>query len=123
MNVVDSSLWLDYLAGRLRNERCARMIESHSDALVPSVCLLEVYKVMRAHWGEDEALKAVVMMRQGRVVDMDAEIAVTAAKLGMEHKLPLADSVIYTTASMNQATLWTRDAHFKGLEGVEYLGD
>jgi predicted nucleic acid-binding protein len=33
----------------------------------------------------------------------------------------MADSVIYATARIHQATLWTQDAHFAGLEGVRYV--
>ena len=32
-----------------------------------------------------------------------------------------ADSLILQTARTYQATLWTQDEHFKGLEGVQYI--
>jgi predicted nucleic acid-binding protein len=60
-------------------------------------------------------------MRQGAVVDLDADIAVEAARLGLRHKLPLANSVILATARARGALLWTQDADFKGLENVEYF--
>jgi len=44
-----------------------------------------------------------------------------AAELSYELKLPLADSIILATARLHQATLWTQDEHFKGLEGVQYI--
>ena len=43
-----------------------------------------------------------------------------AAKLGLTHKLPLADSVMLATAQVFGATLWTQDADFDGLPGVRY---
>jgi len=36
-------------------------------------------------------------------------------------KLPMADSIILATARALDATLWTQDVHFKGLEGVQYI--
>ncbi|HEV2348875.1 MAG TPA: hypothetical protein VG028_03410 [Terriglobia bacterium] len=36
-------------------------------------------------------------------------------------KLSLADSVILATARAYDAVLWTQDAGFKGIDGVEYV--
>jgi predicted nucleic acid-binding protein len=61
------------------------------------------------------------MMRQGDVVDLDATIAMDAARLGVRHSLPLADSVILATAQAHSAEIWTQDADFEGLPGVHYV--
>ena len=74
----------------------------------------EVFKVILREQGEDQALLAVAAMQQGKVVDLDAELAIEAAAIGNEEKLALADSIIYTIAQKNSATLWTQDAHFSG---------
>jgi len=39
----------------------------------------------------------------------------------VEYQLPLADSIIYATARLHNAVLWTQDADFKGLAGVKYF--
>jgi predicted nucleic acid-binding protein len=59
-------------------------------------------------------------MKRGHVVDLGADLAVAAAELSAESRLPLADSVILATARAADATLWTQDSHFEGLAGVEY---
>jgi len=59
-------------------------------------------------------------MRQGEAVGLSADLALSAAKLGIEHRLPLADSVILATARLHQATLWTQDGDFEGLDNVCY---
>ncbi len=59
-------------------------------------------------------------MQQGAVVDLGAALAMNAAWLSVELKLPLADSVILATARQYGAELWTQDADFKGIEGVQY---
>jgi hypothetical protein len=62
--------------------------------VVPSLSLLEVFKwVLREH-GESQALQASAVMQQGQVVALDAALALSAAKLGLKHQLPLADSVM-----------------------------
>ncbi len=69
---------------------------------------------------ESAALHAAAVLQQGTVVDLGAAIAVNAARLSVELKLPLADSVILATARQYGAELWTQDADFKGIEGVQY---
>jgi len=54
-------------------------------------------------------------------VTLSDEIALQAALLSLEHKLPLADSIILATARAQKASLWTQDEHFKNLPGVEYI--
>jgi len=44
-----------------------------------------------------------------------------AASLGIELKLPGADSIIYATARRFRAVAWTQGADFDGLEGVRYF--
>ncbi|WP_338087081.1 PIN domain-containing protein [Leptospirillum ferriphilum] len=49
-------------------------------------------------------------------MDLDADLALRAATLGHEEKLPLADSVILATARKFDAIVWTRDSDFNHLE-------
>jgi predicted nucleic acid-binding protein len=59
-------------------------------------------------------------MHQGMVVPLDATLALKAARISHDLKLPLADSVILATAQTYQAIIWTQDTHFRGLAGVRY---
>lgn len=59
-------------------------------------------------------------MQQGRVVELSAPISLSAARISLDHKMPMADSVILATARAYEATLWTQDADFKGIQGVKY---
>jgi len=121
MNVVDSSGWLEYFAKGPNTTFFKPVIHNTEALLVPTICLYEVYKRIAAQRDEEEALSAVAWMATMRVIDLDQEIAIQAADLSREHKLPMADSIIYATARSLNATLWTQDAHFAGLEGVEYV--
>jgi len=88
---------------------------------VPSITILEVFKRVMLSLGQAEALIAAAQMEQGKVVDLDQLLAVEAARLGIELKLPLADSIVLATARQHRATLWTQDADFKDVAGVRFI--
>lgn len=119
-NVVDSSAWLEYFANGRGAATFAAAIEAVDRLIVPTVCVLEVFKAVLRQRGESDALQAAALMQQGTLVDLDAELALSAATLGLEHKLPLADSIVYATTRRVGGTLWTQDEDFEGLPGVEY---
>jgi predicted nucleic acid-binding protein len=54
-------------------------------------------------------------------VDLTAELAILSARVGIEHRLPLADSIVYATALAHDAVVWTMDKDFEGLDGVRYF--
>ena len=120
MNVVDSSAWLEYFANGSNAGYFAAAIEDVAELVVPSLTLLEVFKRVYQQRGEGPALQAVALMQQGAVVDLTAPLALAAARLGADHKLPLADSVVLATARAFEATLWTQDADFEGLPDVRF---
>ena len=121
MNVVDSSGWLEYFAGSANATHFAKPIEQPNQLIVPSITITEVFKKILQERDEQTALQAIAHMKQGKVIDLDANLAATAAKAGFTLKLPLADSIIYATSQAYDATLWTQDEDFKNLEGVRYL--
>jgi predicted nucleic acid-binding protein len=53
-------------------------------------------------------------------VPLDGKLALAAAKLSVDLKLPLADSVMLATARAHRAAFWTQDADFAGLPDVKY---
>jgi toxin FitB len=121
VNVVDSSAWLEYFAGTPAAAPFASAIEDTRRLVVPVVTIAEVFKRVLQQRDETSAIRAAAVMQQGEVIPVDAALAVAAARFGVKHKLPLADSLIYATALLRDATLWTQDEHFKGLSGVKYF--
>ena len=120
MNVVDSSAWLEYFADGPNAAVFAKPIEATRLLLVPSLCLYEVFKRVSRQRDEDEALRADAVMEQETVVELDRATALEAARLSIQHRLAMADSVILATAQRHRATLWTQDADFDGLRGARY---
>lgn len=121
MNLVDSSCWLEFFAGSPVGELVSEPIENTHQLIVPAIVLYEVFKKLLAEVGEDNAIMALAHMKQGKVVDLDAAIAIQAVKLGFEHKLALADSIIYATAVQHGCLIWTQDKHFEKLDHVRYF--
>lgn len=121
MNVVDSSGWLEYFAEGENVDFFAPAIEDTKKLIVPVICIYEVFKRILQQSGLSEAQQHVSDMHQGDIIDLTASLALSAAKLSAELKLPMADSIILTTARTRNAILWTQDEHFKGLESVQYI--
>lgn len=97
------------------------MINKTTELVVPALSVFEVFKRIYLQRGESEALMAAALMQQGRVVELDVTLALSAAKLSAETKLPMADSIILATARAEGAILWTQDIDFAGMEGVRYF--
>ncbi|HEY8051602.1 MAG TPA: type II toxin-antitoxin system VapC family toxin [Steroidobacteraceae bacterium] len=121
MNVVDSSGWLEYFADGPNATAFAKPIEATRSLVVPTLSLFEVFKRVTQQRSEDEALRAIAVMEQGKVVDLDRATALEAARLSIQHGMATADSVMLATAYRYRATLWTQDSDFDGVEGARYF--
>lgn len=120
MNVVDSSGWLEYLASGPNADFFAPALTDVESLVVPAISVYEVFKRVLQQRDEGDALQAVALMQQGRIVDLDATSAIEAATLSVNLALPMADAIMLSAARANGATLWTQDSHFDGVEGVRY---
>jgi predicted nucleic acid-binding protein len=120
VNVVDSSAWLEYFADTPSGAVFADTIEHPEKLVVPTVTVYEVFRRICQLKDETAALAAAAVMLQGDVVDLNAFLSLDAARLSAETGLSMADSIILATARARNAVLWTQDAHFKDLRGVEY---
>ena len=121
MNVVDSSGWIEYFVNGRNADFFNSPIRDTDNLLVPTICLYEVFKRILLELGEDEALQVTGIMSLGTIVELNRDIAIHAANISLELKLAMADSIILATARDHDATLWTQDAHFKGMDGVKYI--
>ncbi len=120
MNVVDSSGWLEYFADASNASFFAPAIENTNELVVPSISIYEVFKRVLQQREESSALQAIAVMQQGFVVNLDTNLALNAAKISIEYSLPMADSIMLATALSHEATLWTQDGDFSGIDGVKY---
>ena len=115
--VLDSSCWLEHFADGPHAALFAKAIDRADALIVPLITVYEVVKKLARESGDEVAAQALTLMQQGRVVEIDMDLALAATRNG----LPLADSLIYATARAHDAELWTQDSHFDGLPGVRYF--
>ena len=121
MNVVDSSGWLEFFADAPNAGFFAQPLSDPGALIVPTISMYEVFKRVLQQRDEGAAPEAIALMEQGRVVDLDSALSMAAARLSVDLRLPMADSIILATAKVHDAVLWTQDADFEGIEGVRYL--
>jgi predicted nucleic acid-binding protein len=119
--LIDSSGWLDFFTYGPLADTCETYIEGDEPIVVPTVVLYEVYKTLRRESSEEVADEAAFHLSRQRVVPLDGDMALAAAEASLAHGLPFADAVIYATATIHEATVFTSDAHFAALEGVQYI--
>lgn len=111
MNVVDSSGWLEYFADGANAAHFSAAIENTAELIVPVISIFEVFKRVLQQRTEGEALKAVALMQQGHVIELDVPLSLSAANLSCEFKLPMADSIILATArAQSKGSVLTRRA-------------
>ena len=121
MNIVDTSGWLEYIGETDRAKFFIEPIESISNLIVPSIILYETFKKLILESDENKALISLAHMQQAKIIDIDSSIALYAAKLSIDYKLPMADSIIYAIAKKYNAIIWTQDQHFESLENIKYF--
>jgi len=121
MNIVDTSAWLEYFSDSPNAKHFSSVIENTDQLIVPVICLYEVFKKILQERDEHCALQAVGLMNQGQIIPLDVSLALSAAKISTELKLPMADSIVLATARSVNGTVWTQDADFKSLSGVKFF--
>jgi predicted nucleic acid-binding protein len=121
LNLVDSSGWLEYLSDGPNAAFFEKPLAVPDELIVPTLCLYEVFKVVLRERGENDAIQAAALMRQNRLVELTGPIALLAARLSLDHKIPTADSIVAATAALHKATIWTQDDDFKNFKDVKYI--
>ncbi|MEA2604765.1 MAG: hypothetical protein QOF89_5757 [Acidobacteriota bacterium] len=121
MKVIDSSGWLEFFTDGPLAEEYAGHLSDLSQIVTPTIVLYEVYKRVKRERGEDEALVAAAQLKKTEVILLTETIALKAADLSLEHRLAMADAVVYATAQLRDLVLITSDDDFEDLPGVLYL--
>jgi len=121
MNIIDSSFWLEYFAGTEAGDIISDIIEKTDELIIPTITIYEVFKKLLLERNEDDALLAVGHMKQGKIIDLTEELSLSASRISVKYKLPMADSIIYATNLKYNCILWTQDQHFIDLISVNYF--
>ena len=122
MRVVDTSAWIEWLLGSRTGSAIKRHLPHNDVWLVPTMVQLELAKWLNREMSEEIADRTIARTNTLTIAVMDTRIALLAAEMSAQHKLPTADAVVYATAIAFDADLLTCDAHFDGLERVIFVG-
>ena len=82
MILVDSCGWLEAIKGAGLAASHAPAFAQPDEVLVPTICVLEVARVMCRERGEQAAADTIGVMTLGTVVALDVALAAAAASLG-----------------------------------------
>jgi predicted nucleic acid-binding protein len=111
---------MEYLSGGPATAFFAAAIEESESLIVPTVSVYEVFKRIVQLHGERAALNKIGVMRRGTSVDLTDSFALSAARISLQRRLPMSDSIIYATTLAFDATLWTQHADFEHLPNVRF---
>ncbi|MAE69987.1 MAG: PIN domain nuclease [Gemmatimonadetes bacterium] len=121
MKTVDSCGWIEFFTGGPLAGEYERYITMPDSLITPTLVLFEVYRLIKRERGEEDALIAAAQIAQTALVPLSESLALSAADIGLERGLAMADSVVYATALSHQAELVTSGTDFEGLPGVRLL--
>lgn len=121
MHLVDSCGWVEAMTGSALGRSVYQpLLADTSQLVVPTLVQLECYKWVARELGEEAADTFVVATGAARVLPLTTELAVLAAGLSAQFRLAMADAIVLASARHAGAVLYTSDAHFDGLPGVQF---
>jgi predicted nucleic acid-binding protein len=113
--LVDSSGWIEFLGDGPLADRFAPYFEREERLIVSMIVLYEVYKKLHSVQGSTVADRFLSAALRAHIVVTDERVALLAARISLDRRLAMADSMIYASALVSGAHLVTSDSHFQGL--------
>lgn len=120
MNVVDSCGWLEYFFNQNNADFFAPALLDTAHLVVPSITIFEVSRRLVTLNAGPPVEEAVALMCKGKVIDLSPEQLALAAQSAKLYGLAMADAIIWQTAEIYGATLFTQDIDLKGLPRVKF---
>lgn len=118
--VVDSCGWLEYIANGSNASFFESALQNEAQLLVPQIVVFEVCKRLLI-LQQDHAVDSVLqVMERCKVADLNTRQMLLAAQAAQKYKLTMADAIIWQTAQVHKAALYTQDADLKALPGVQF---
>ncbi len=114
--LLDSSILIDLFEQRLDVK--TKEFLSTTPASISALSIFEVKKFLYSIGRLQEWEKIMVELNNYPIIPVGYSICDVAAAYAHQHRLSLADSIIYSTAKTSGKTLVTSDSDFKGLKDV-----
>jgi predicted nucleic acid-binding protein len=120
MNIVDSCGWLEFIANGQNADFFQPVLEDEEQLLLPGLVAFEVIRRLMALKQDVAIGPTLAVMGRLKRVDLTVAQLAQAAVAARTHKLAMADAIIWQTAQVSQARLYTQDIDLQGLPGVVY---
>lgn len=96
--VIDTCGWIEWLTNGPLADQYQPYFQEITSLAVPAIVQFELYKWTRLNHSEKEAMKAIALTDQATVIPLNTSLALYAGDLAIEHKLSVADAIIYASA-------------------------
>lgn len=124
MNIlIDSSMWIEFFSGGAKAKTVEKYFKPPHRIVLPSIVSYEVYKKIKSFKGEQVAVLLLAQMERlsAATVSIDQPLAIQAADISLQYKIPMADALIYSAAVVSDSTILTMDAHFNDMPRAEVV--
>jgi toxin FitB len=121
MNIhcIDTSAWIEITHAGPNAARFSKLLAKPGSLITSTISIYEISRYTTRVAGEEAAADFIRFICQYTISPVSAEVAELAAAIAPKHKLAMADSLVYATSLIHNATLWTQDADFNGLPHVK----
>ena len=116
----DTSAWIEYFSGSILGRKVKLYVNKTDTIYTPSIGLMELknkYQREKKTWKS----RVEFIKERSLVIDIDTDIALSAADMKLKHGLYSIDALVYAVAQSTKSVLITKDHHFKGLKDVMVL--
>ncbi|HIE23968.1 MAG TPA: type II toxin-antitoxin system VapC family toxin [Candidatus Korarchaeota archaeon] len=121
MSVYDTRFFFEYFysSKKLVLEKTKAKLRKEKDRFISSISIHEVYKLTLEREGLEIAeLRASVLEKDFKVVEVDSEIAKLSARIRHRYRIPMADSIIAATAVKLNLPCITDDEHISRVKEI-----
>lgn len=116
-------MWLEFFSGGAKARRVEKYFKPSYKIILPSIVAYEVYKKIKSFKGEQMAVLLLAQMERlaASTISVDQPLAIQAADISLQYRIPMADALIYSAAIVSDSTIITMDVHFKGMPRAEVV--
>jgi predicted nucleic acid-binding protein len=110
---------LFYTSDEDRKKAIKEILTRQKPNFLSTAVISEIYKLSLDKEGREVAeLRFRSLAKDFRLVNVDPDIAIGAAKIKHKYAIPFADSLIASTAKVTKIPCYTDDLHFKSIDGL-----
>lgn len=121
LQCIDTSAWIEITHAGPNAARFSKLLAKPGSIITSTISIYEISRYTTRVADEEASADFIRFIQQYTISPVTTEIAELAAAIAAKHKLAMADSIIYATALIHKATLWTQDSDFKGFPHVKYF--